>query len=842
MISRIVFLVAGYALYLAMGRMLSTEQFGLYGVVFAVLSIVNMVFVVGATQTVSHFVAGKPGQEGGVWRLAALTQLAFAAPVGVAFAFAAPLVAAFFRDAAMTLFFRWVGIIAVLYALLAVNLGYLNGRARFGKQAAIDIAFQVVRVGTVIYLVAIGYGVHGALAGTMLAALFVFLASMLVIDLRGVTARVDLGARRLASYGVTVMTVALFLHVLMTNDLLLLKRLSHEANASLLAGYYTAAQSIARIPFFLMTAMALVIFPAVAKLRGTTPEAARLMAARSSTAMTMTLAAVAGMVLAAWPVLGEIVTGLYPDTFAPAVPSTKILLVTMAMLALVNVGTSIASGVGRPGVSAGILLTALAVQTGCATLLIPRGGVEGAAWSTAAGCVAALGAIAYFLVRHLDARIPGRALVAIGAGGVSAYGVSWTVAALSPPGFVTAALAAGLGFAAHVAILALGGLSMPVVERDEPRRILLVPSPRHTNTHDAGNLLVASLARHIAPGTLAVVLPRGHRGYGLTDNVLRPYRIYPAATLGPLGGHANMARLFAFLFANRGRFTAIHFLFEPGAVMRAGLRLLRIATPRMPFIQTLMHHPSPPSHRRVGLFADAVTAASEEDVQLVKLLRGDADVHLVRPAVDASIVKADRAELCRRLALSPAAFHIMYVGDLWRDGAMPHLINIAPTVLGRSERIHFHLFVVSRAAGTNDRAERYYARHLSAFCDRASLHLGQNAFDELLALQSALLLPCESPDGETDTALTALAAMGRGIPVFMLDRSPQNEVVPPALRDRLIAHDDGGLARRVLEFFEAPASIPPQDLIRHVHMSYDPRTAARKMERIYESLARRGEA
>src|SRR5690242_1622359 len=56
-IAKLYFIVSGYAIYFFLPRILSAQEFGQYGFVTGVVSIINAVIVIGTQQAVSKFVS-----------------------------------------------------------------------------------------------------------------------------------------------------------------------------------------------------------------------------------------------------------------------------------------------------------------------------------------------------------------------------------------------------------------------------------------------------------------------------------------------------------------------------------------------------------------------------------------------------------------------------------------------------------------------------------------------------------------------------------------------------------------------------------------------------------------
>src|SRR5688572_28381759 len=243
--AKITFLVSGYVLYAALGRLLSTESFGVYGVVSGVVSSVNMVLINGSLQTVSRFVATNRGAEAAARRRALRYQLLVGGLLVGTFVLVAPLIAGALGDSALVAHLRLAAVITLAYAFYAVNVGSLNGRQLFLRQASLDITFSFLRTTAMIAAVAWLGGVGAAFGGFAAAAVVVLLISFPVAGFAGSSnaAACSLGA--FVAFTLSSMSAAFLQNLLLTTDLFLLKSSIDGSEAYRLAGLYTAAQSLA---------------------------------------------------------------------------------------------------------------------------------------------------------------------------------------------------------------------------------------------------------------------------------------------------------------------------------------------------------------------------------------------------------------------------------------------------------------------------------------------------------------------------------------------------------------------------------------------------------------------
>ncbi|HEX9186799.1 MAG TPA: polysaccharide biosynthesis C-terminal domain-containing protein, partial [Vicinamibacteria bacterium] len=185
--------------------------------------------------------------------------------------------------------------------------------------------------------------------------------------------------------------VSLLLQLLLSSDLLFLKRLLPSSEANHQAGLYTAAQSIARVPYFVLLGVSQVAYPRVsARVAAIGPDAAR----RTTTlVLSGLLVGLAGMLAVCIPLSRQIVLLVYPSQYSAAAGVLSWLLAAGAALSVAEASLTMLTGATGPRRPALALLVAVLLQGSLALVLIPRAGPIGAAWSTlvAALVAAALG-------------------------------------------------------------------------------------------------------------------------------------------------------------------------------------------------------------------------------------------------------------------------------------------------------------------------------------------------------------------------------------------------------------------------------------------------------------------
>ncbi len=426
--AKLYFMVAGYAIYFILPRMLHSEVlWGNYLLVIGLVSVIDNVLVTATIQAVSKFTAEDESQANAVKRAALKMQLFLGGSIAIAYVAAAPLVARWEKDASLTTLYQLSAGIMFCYSFYAVFVGSLNGLRRFGGQATLDVTFSTLRMGLILGFVFLGWGVFGAVGGFVTAAAIILVGSALWVGLprRGGS----FAASKIWSYMVQLFVYTLALNLIMRVDLFLLKRYASGLSgltdleeaakvASAYAGYYGTAQSLAFIPYQAILAVAFVVFPLVSRSTFENDRATTQAYVRQTLRLSLVFVAGVAVVFMANP--SALIRVIYPSPYMIGGRALRVLSVGMVCFSLFTIINTILNGAGhtRDTIIAG-LITLAAAAAGNAVLLPRASSPESALWTAAAASTAAmaLGLVLslIFLYRRFTAWFPIASLLRVGA-------------------------------------------------------------------------------------------------------------------------------------------------------------------------------------------------------------------------------------------------------------------------------------------------------------------------------------------------------------------------------------------------------------------------------------------
>lgn len=276
--AKLYFMVAGYVVQFVLPRLLGTAAaYGAYSTVMRSASILNNVLVTGTIQSVSKFTSERDDRVPAVVRSALRFQAVLAGVVALTyFGLSGWIASTFLKKPSLTPYLRICTIVVVAYAIYATLIGALNGTKRFSRQAAFDVTFSTLRTALTLGLAAAGFGVMGALGGFAAAASFIAIAALVLVGTGGPGEGVS--AKQYALFAGPIFLFHLLLNGAMTSDLILLSRFASiaaesagqtaaaaEVTANAQAGYYTAAQTFALIPYQAILSVGFVLFPLVSR-------------------------------------------------------------------------------------------------------------------------------------------------------------------------------------------------------------------------------------------------------------------------------------------------------------------------------------------------------------------------------------------------------------------------------------------------------------------------------------------------------------------------------------------------------------------------------------------------
>ncbi|WAS92959.1 lipopolysaccharide biosynthesis protein [Nannocystis punicea] len=408
--AKLFFLLAGYAVSIALTRLVPPGTFGDYTVVSQIIAIPNMVLIQTLLFAVSRpmsaeYDAGLPSYDGlrrRGFRLAGV----LGGLVAVIFILGAdPLAVHALKDPSLAGALRVVGIIPLIYAAYAVNVGTLNAVRKFQFQAGLDIFMAMTKTTLIIGAAAMGFGLAEILGGFTFASLLAFGLSIVFVS--RCRPRTTGGAAgplpAMAEFTGLLLVFTAGVNLLQALDLVLLKQFTASQAQKDAVGFYSSANLVARVPYSMMNAVSLVMFPLIATLQAQSDRAQiqRYVTATAKVSVFL-LCFMSSVGAGAAP---EVQRLLFPAAYGEAAGELRLLVWGMSGYSLTVTAAWIFNSTRRSKLALLLIAVPLVVVSAAGLVLVPQSFTSGAATAVAIGGAAGAVASLVALARSLGAAL-----------------------------------------------------------------------------------------------------------------------------------------------------------------------------------------------------------------------------------------------------------------------------------------------------------------------------------------------------------------------------------------------------------------------------------------------------
>ena len=376
--SNFFFVVTSYCIYFGLGRILGPEEFGIYGIVTAFISILTIVLVSGPQQAVAKFVAENPSAAQTVKKGALKFQYIFGVVTFILCFLFAGLIARLLNDSSLKGYLRVMSFVCLFHPISAVFLGMFLGLRRYGTQAFMDSSYSLLRTVLILGFAFLSASALNALWGFVLSTSLFSL--LLYLFWGGNKGEGEFDGKRFFNFILPYTTFIFVTNLILNIDLLMLKALSPKALSNLYGGYYTAASTLARIPYFFTTALSLVILPLISQATSLKDHESAKRYVEKSLRYTLILLVPVSFLIS--PTAKELMELLYSSNYLPAGESLSILVFGLALFGLFSILTTIVSAAGKPKICLYFALIVLFLDIWLNYLFIPRYEMKGAALAT----------------------------------------------------------------------------------------------------------------------------------------------------------------------------------------------------------------------------------------------------------------------------------------------------------------------------------------------------------------------------------------------------------------------------------------------------------------------------
>ncbi len=384
--AEIVFTLSGYIINAGLGRLLGPADYGRYSLVIGFTTML-LIFIGRSVPTAMAKRLSEHANDNltqrAIVRTAAVIQSGVIIALTTLFYLAAPLIARAFGDPSLTPLFTLSALIIPAFALSSFHVLFFNGTKRFGAMTVLKMSRGLFRM---LWILALAYyfNLTGALTGAIIAPLCVFGVALLIDAFWTPRATVQrkmptqhvfaYSPRKILSYAGGFMLFTLFYEFYVRTDIYLIKAILGDDAAT---GIYSAAMTVALIPYYLLFAVAFMLFPTISERTkdGITTDATALI--RTVLRFLLILIAPITALLA---IFAQPLTTLF---FGTSFTASAALVPLMAGGTLFGtffyVFAAVLNGAGHTRTTAAITATAITASIAANLVFLPRYGISATA-------------------------------------------------------------------------------------------------------------------------------------------------------------------------------------------------------------------------------------------------------------------------------------------------------------------------------------------------------------------------------------------------------------------------------------------------------------------------------
>ncbi len=413
-ISNIIFVLSGYFLNVWLARYLGPYEYGIYGLLISLIGLINVIQLQGIPQALTKLLSSSSKDNSSYlfssWILQ--TSLSFIIVVIwilLTFTFFDHLFEPELKNMVLL-----SSMIFPIFGFFALICGYYNGIHDFKKLSIINSIFSVAKF---IAVIIFSYFAH--LPGVIIGLVITPISALLFGFKMPKKTSHNIPYRKIIALSIPLVLFSLLLSAQQTIDVILLKYFLKD-NVSV--GYYTSSQNIAKIPFFVLSSISVVLYPNIAKnISQNLHQNSRDLIHKSLRTIISVLIPAS---ILAYSFSKSIVELIFSKTYLPAANSLAILVTAFSFLTVFNLFAIILNGSNNTGKSVFITILGIIVTSISCTLFIPRYGLEGAAVSTAVGALCAMTVSGFYVYKTFKALINPMRLLKLFAAAIITYLIS----------------------------------------------------------------------------------------------------------------------------------------------------------------------------------------------------------------------------------------------------------------------------------------------------------------------------------------------------------------------------------------------------------------------------------
>ena len=457
-IGKVAFVIGSYVMHYYLMHQLPDAVYGLVGVLITIINFEYLFLNHGIRQAISNLIAKNIFHTGDIVKKGLLYQGVLITVISLVTFFGASVIADLLNDATLTPYIRFAAYLVPFTGFYFALLGVLNGFKLFVAEACIVTIYPLLRLSVIPFVGSVFQDpLNGTQMGFLFAASGIFTISAAVLFKKRSLLKSDKPKVKHLPYiksAVGFSIIFAIASVVMNLDTTILK-MKDVGDAQL--GYYTAAVTVGKVPFYLLSAFFLVVLPVVTRYHAdrTTEKASEAI----RDLLTIILSVVLPFVVIVSASSHEFLS-LYSPTIAYTAASSALsfLLFGTFSLGLMLVFSMVLSAVEKKNFSTGLSLVMLFVFGIVCYLFSTWWGITGAGLTSLVVCTAAM-LVGFWKVCRVFPKILNRShFILIGLNIVAFFVVRIVVSLVTFPNLIFLLGTYIIIFLAFIAIFVFSGI------------------------------------------------------------------------------------------------------------------------------------------------------------------------------------------------------------------------------------------------------------------------------------------------------------------------------------------------------------------------------------------------
>jgi stage V sporulation protein B len=450
MVAEGIFVLSGWAIHVGAGRILGESQYGIFVLLLSLLTHYRIFLATGVNRAVSKYVSEDPSRLRSVERGALKLQFTLGWALCGLVALLAPALSRLWQRPELTGYIRLTGLFFPAFGLYSVYRGSLNGLKLFGREALVENVYSLLKAAGFFALIFLFRDrLAGAVVGYLVAIVGAIVMARLSLPDRGSSSALPFPVLKIVAFAFPVVLLSFGNSLLQSLDLYFLQALLPAERLAAASSYYGCAQQFAKIPYLLLYALSLTLFPNISEVTaaGKSAEAARTIgkALRAGLFLSLPLAC---LISALAPGLIRLV---YGENFVGGAHALSLLIFGQIFLSFLIVLSTIITAGGYPWISFSLVAATAALSAVANYFLVPGHGIMGAAGATTLAGAIGMAAAALVVQARFGALLRPLSVLRIVLASALLYAAGRL---LSPSGWIVLPAAAGL-FILYLLLLVL---------------------------------------------------------------------------------------------------------------------------------------------------------------------------------------------------------------------------------------------------------------------------------------------------------------------------------------------------------------------------------------------------